>query len=423
VGRFVRSQLLHRPSRPVALGVGILVAALTFTLLTSAVTTSALDIRGTVQQNFRSAYDILVRPVDSYTPLEQETGLVADNFASGIFGGISLRQWHQIQAIPGVEVAAPIANIGYVMPYATFKLLVNRYLSDRPLQLYRFRQTWVSNHGLAEYPADDSYVYYIARDRLVEGGPLRAINEVLPNGRQVQSCSGFGKSQPLELGPFIRGTNAYLQCFSARSPLLSARMEEWGFKPGEVGTALFAPFPIMMAAVDPEQEDRLVGLDQARVSGRPLTADLPVISRSKPFSMLKIPVIASIRDFIADDLRVDIERLKVPSSRRLPGILASTKAYRFVTHLDGASIGSRTYGASSLYERDLRLVVADTYWTASPVRYQGRVGDQIDAIKTSNPDRTYEIPGLGSSTTPPITTCSSGTSRTIRQASSIPRSK
>src|SRR5207302_6459912 len=69
VGRFVRSQILHRPSRPVALGVGILVAALTFTLLTSADTTSALEIRGTVQQNFRSAYDIIVRPVDSYTQM------------------------------------------------------------------------------------------------------------------------------------------------------------------------------------------------------------------------------------------------------------------------------------------------------------------------------------------------------------------
>src|SRR5881397_1009919 len=84
--------------------------------------------RGTVQQNFRSAYDILVRPADSYTPLEQEQGLVAANFASGIFGGISLRQWHQIEDVPGVDVAAPIANIGYVVPYENVKVLVNRYL-------------------------------------------------------------------------------------------------------------------------------------------------------------------------------------------------------------------------------------------------------------------------------------------------------
>ncbi len=394
MGRFVRSQLLHRPSRPIALGVGILVAALTFTLLTSAVTTSALEIRGTVQQNFRSAYDILVRPVNSYTPLEQEQGLVSDNFASGIFGGISLRQWHNIEDIPGVEVAAPIANIGYVVPYATIKLLVNRYLSGRPWQLFRFRETWVSNHGLAEYPADPSYTYYMARDRLVLSnrfGPY----EVLPNGRQITSCAGFNESQPSELGPFIRGAHAFLQCFSARSPVLSARMEEWGFKPGEVGTVLGAPFPIMMAAVDPEQEDRLVGLDQARVSGRPLTADLPVVPRSKPVSILEIPIIASTRDFIADDLRVDIERLKVPSTPRLPRILASTKAYHFVTHLDGVPLGSRTYSASSLYERDLRQVGAGTYWTASPVSYQGQVGNQVEPVERSNPDRTYEIPGSG----------------------------
>ena len=69
---------------------------------------------GTVAANFRSAYDILVRPKGSATDLEREQGVVRPNFLSGQFGGITMKQYEQIKAISGVEVAAPIAMIGYV---------------------------------------------------------------------------------------------------------------------------------------------------------------------------------------------------------------------------------------------------------------------------------------------------------------------
>lgn len=60
--RFLWSQLLHRRSRTVTLAVGILVAAVSFVLLTSAASTSALEVRGTVAKNWKTTYDILVRP-------------------------------------------------------------------------------------------------------------------------------------------------------------------------------------------------------------------------------------------------------------------------------------------------------------------------------------------------------------------------
>ncbi len=391
--RFVWSQLVHRPSRTATLGIGILVAAVGFTVLTSAAETSALEIRGTIAQNFRGTYDILVRPTDSFSPIEREEGVVAPNFASGIFGGISLRQWRAIETIPGVDVAAPIANIGYVIAGADFRLPLERYLTKEPWQLYRVRPTWVSNRGLSRYPYDDQYVYVMRRDRLVQGdnfGPY----EKLPGGRLVKSCGGFQQGEPSELGPDIPGSNAALWCFSIRSPHLSAWNVGFGFKPGEVGAPLFAQFPIMIAAVDPQQEDRLVGLDRAVVSGRRLTADMQAVPRSKPSSMLRIPVIASTRDFITDNLRVQVDRLRVRPTRRLPTTLASWGAYDYVTHLDAAPLGSRAYTATSLYRRSLGQafgIYADTYWTASPVRYEGRIGDQIQPLTTTNPDRSYEL--------------------------------
>ena len=94
---------------------GILVASVSFSLLTAATSTSTAQVQGTVAQNLRPAYDILVRPPGSTTPLEASKGLVRDNYLSGIFGGITLQQYAQIQKIPSVRLAAPIAMIGYVL--------------------------------------------------------------------------------------------------------------------------------------------------------------------------------------------------------------------------------------------------------------------------------------------------------------------
>jgi putative ABC transport system permease protein len=85
VGRFIWSTLVHRRGRTATLGLGILVAAVSFTLLTAAVRTSQLQVRGTVTRNFRPAYDILVRPKGSFTHLDQRKGLVRANYLSGIF--------------------------------------------------------------------------------------------------------------------------------------------------------------------------------------------------------------------------------------------------------------------------------------------------------------------------------------------------
>jgi len=113
------------------------VAAVTFVLLTSTSKSSSLDIRGTVKTNFRPAYDILVRPKGSKTPLERDTGLVRPNYLSGIFGGISLRQWRDVKRIRGVDVAAPIANVGYVLPASNVIIGLDDILDRDPFQLYR----------------------------------------------------------------------------------------------------------------------------------------------------------------------------------------------------------------------------------------------------------------------------------------------
>ncbi|MBA3690880.1 MAG: ABC transporter permease, partial [Actinobacteria bacterium] len=194
--RFVLAELRRRTSRTLSLGAGILVASLSFTLLTAAVNTGELQLRGTITRNFRSSYDVLVRPTDSFTDLEQSQGLVADNFASGVFGGITRAQWHEILAIPGVEVAAPIANLGYVAPFVHVTFGIEKFLNDDPVQLYRIRSTWSADRGLSNYPGQDSFVYYTRKNRMFTPRH-EAKYELLPNGERLPVCSGFNQGVPL----------------------------------------------------------------------------------------------------------------------------------------------------------------------------------------------------------------------------------
>ena len=72
--RMMRSQLVHRRSRTLAMFLGMLLATTAFTVLTGAADTSRLVVRGEVAKNFRPAYDILVRPQGAATRLESDAG-------------------------------------------------------------------------------------------------------------------------------------------------------------------------------------------------------------------------------------------------------------------------------------------------------------------------------------------------------------
>lgn len=72
-----------------------------------------LTVQQTLEQQGRGQYDLLVRPSGSRSEIEQTTGTVAENYIGDGNGGISLEDWREIQAHPSVELAAPVASIGY----------------------------------------------------------------------------------------------------------------------------------------------------------------------------------------------------------------------------------------------------------------------------------------------------------------------
>jgi putative ABC transport system permease protein len=383
-----------------ALGAGIVVAAVSFTLLTSAASTSELFIKATVAKNFRPAYDVLVRPPGSFTPLERKQALVRENYLSGIFGGITMRQYRKIKQIPGVQVAAPIANVGYLLPFHHLPIGISQFVNSDEFQLYRLHLRWLANGGLSSYPGPEGYVYYTRRDPLVKR-PNGDVVERLPSGRLADVCRGFIEAQTkrgLSSDPFDVRQLRGLRCYSRRSPRLSAPFSDFRPAPGFVGGAADVFFPILVAAIDPVEEQRLVGLKGAVVRGRFLRRSDGVHTVKHPFNGGIVPVLASTRSYLDESLRVDIQRLTVPSGTDIPSRLSrSDNTDRWLFRRTGHTVGHLQFDAATFYRRLVRdysrnprqlhsnPVSYDGYWAGSPTRYSVLSADRLAPVPVHNP--------------------------------------
>jgi putative ABC transport system permease protein len=257
MGRLAWSQLRFRTARTVALLAGMLLAATAFTVLTGASRTSQLRTIGTVSAHFRPAYDILVRPKGSRTALEDETGTVQPDFLSGIYGGISMAQYHRIQQIAGVQVAAPIAMVGYTMIRAAIPVFLPAADDARAgRQLYRYTTTWVSDGGTTRVAQPPSYLY-VTPNRLGLNGAGETY-EVLPGGSKVTVCP---QPDALPGSPFGVAAQSDKECWSQVNGTAGA------FTLSQPAHGAFAvvdwSFPMLIAAVDPAAEAKLDGLNLA----------------------------------------------------------------------------------------------------------------------------------------------------------------
>ncbi|MER5640567.1 FtsX-like permease family protein [Kitasatospora sp. NPDC002227] len=379
----ILAQLLRRRGRALALAAGILVAATSFTLLTSAVTTSRAETVGTVQANVRSAYDLLIRPPGATTALEQQHGQVESNFLSGIFGGISMAQYQRIKSLPGVDVAAPVANIGYLQISSHLTLDVSAFLdSGARNQLLRIRP--VLSTGLGSYPMADQYLY-LTRDPITtvdprpQGGLTPELQVQRTGAKDYTVCWYFnwdhtgGPGGPYSnadpaglrpLGPtaFTPDDRTYLTCESGQ---------------GKASVSLPIAYPVLLSAIDPAAESRLVGLDSAVTSGRMLKEnDAPRTTTAKSgggynHPEVTVPVLLSARAMSAGTIAADVQRLDADPSA-LPDRLDGPAAHAYVEGLPGTTVGSvHTDLASGFQNLDTASGSSSgTYWTVGPVGYR-----------------------------------------------------
>lgn len=382
----LRRQVRARPGRAVVLGAGILVAATSFSLLTAAADTSEARVRGVVQANFRTSYDLLVRPPGSQSQLERSRGLIRNNFETGIFGGITTGQWRQVQAIPGVEVAAPVAYLGWVNETVGIEVPIGRYMAvDTPVRL---RSVTSSQTG-RPLPSHDQVYFIVAKN--------------------AGSCSQVFVQPPPRRGPFAPSSGAICLTVGGNG------LQNFGFVKSVAATSwgVTLSFPLLVAAVDPVAEDRLVGLDRAVVSGRGLR---PVERVGKgPYGPV-LPVLASSRSFRHQTVTLTVERLKVPAGRSAVGWLTDpngatvtgTKAssnWARVTATPGIPTGSFSFSADALYSelrRAWTLPILDYHrapvymtWAASPVSYRSNPDGSLSPVPVVNGPATWLMPGQG----------------------------
>jgi putative ABC transport system permease protein len=226
--RYVFLTIRRQPGKSVLAGSGFLLAACALILLSATTQTTVVQANQIISQSWRSSYDLVVLPPQAQ--LATQSILPADLLA-GYDGGISLQQYQQIKGLPGVEVAAPIAYLGYVQMPVPRVLFSKQTLAPG---YYRLDWTLTAFNGQHDIVERKETIY----DYVV---PSNCTNYPLLNLEEKLSTQGI-----------------YLDCASPAAP--------WSeFSTVDSGTFL-------LAAIDPTAENQLVHLGKSVSNGRMLSS-------------------------------------------------------------------------------------------------------------------------------------------------------
>lgn len=226
--------------------------------------------KGTVinslQKKWTASYDIVVRPKGAKSITEKDN-LFDPNYLSGITGGISLEDYKKIKNIPDIEIAAPISMIGFT----GFDVLFKNIETKEP-GIYRLTTTTNDFNGLNT--TSQTFVNYFSKGMYDLPTP--------------EIYKKYG----------IVGFDNKLTSYSR----------------------------VLLAAIDPEQEAKLVGIDKSIV---PINGKKSYFSKDDMISSYSLselgftgikaketsfPVIISNSSFLNQTFNFKIEKLDVPYS-------------------------------------------------------------------------------------------------------------
>ncbi len=391
---FTWARLRHQWGRSAAVVLSLAIAVTAFVVLTSTARESRLVTVRTVNENYRSAYDILVRPKNSQTDLERSAGLVRPNYLSGIFGGITWQQLREIRQIPGTSVVAPIAMIGQVLQTTDVPVDVSSSLGGGR-DAVGFTSSFVSARGQARAAGPAGYVY-VTPNRLTWGpltAPSQSFGAVERQGhRSVTTCRHAAPARRYG-SPFEAARLWQVSCWSRVSgdpngewsPLGSYRYPAY----------ITVSIPVTVAAVDPAAEAALAGLDGAVVAGRYLRqSDRPERLPAPANDSVAVPVIASSRPVVNERLIVKVHELprrvveaihrgRGPSSIRHRMARLTDRPVRIIQVRAGEIVNSWLDAAR------LNAPAVDGYWVPGQVDYAGAAGGVLHPQPTRNGERTW----------------------------------
>lgn len=287
-----------------------------------------LAVQSSIAVHGRGSYDLLVRPKDSRTTIEQKAGIVEENYIGDSQGGISIEEWQNLKEHPEIEVAAPVASIGY---------FTGKQLSVELPQLEQStRFTWEF------YTTDGSNSYVLSPPR---------------------SLIYFKESQP--------GNVQYLKDLTLGESASGATMEIM------LPTAYH-----LLSAIDIESEQKLTNIDFSQLENEidPLELQaihntfgnvpiLKVIQRED----IQVPLTLKLK---AEALEIDIEeyRQKLGLSQQDWLMAADTSAkHQVIAELNRKE-------AVTVIEREIDLSSFQKPFDGTPVK----INDQLKAEKTDN---------------------------------------
>jgi putative ABC transport system permease protein len=389
--RLAWSQLRFRTVRLIALLVGMLLATTAFTVLTAASRTSQLRTVGTVSAHFVPAYDILVRPKGARTSLETKTDTVQPNFLSGIYGGITMGQYRQIQQIPGVQVAAPIAMVGYSLLVSSLRYPVPATALARPgRQLYQQTTSWVSDGGTSRVTQPASYLYTTPQP-LGEDTSTGDQTEKAANGKTIVVCPSVA---------FQPGTNPF--GVAAQSGCAGWSKVN-GYGPGQGPASLANPeyfvgwvLPVLIAAVDPAAESKLDGLNKAVISGHYLAENAQDAAGGG--TLTTFPVLASSASGMDEYAVTQLATLAAPAAPPSMTTAWMTQQATAAGHV----VATVTTTAQQAYQQLLQTMAAHTggrvgigaYWTVGPTSYRRAASGALVAQLVHNPLSVWYTGGI-----------------------------
>lgn len=222
-------------------------------------------VNNNLQKKWESAYDLVVTPPGSIFKEEQ---LVEPNYLNGINGGITYDQYKEIKSLNDIAIAAPVSILGY-MPLS--------------LNLNEKFKSEIKDKGIYKYTITETYY------------------------------DGFSEKTLQHFDSFATGETIYSE-------------GGIGFGSGYNGTVSLRQSQLIVG-IDPEEEAKLVGLDQATTlsntsrylqpddkalvsdrSGILLQGDVPHEEKS----IFEIPILLNEQSFSNSKFEITLGKLALP---------------------------------------------------------------------------------------------------------------
>ncbi len=355
-----------------------------------------------VQDYWRTDYDILVRPAGS-TFLYDEAGnrLVEPNFLSGQQGGITDEQLELINSIDGIEVAAPVAFLGY---FPVGMLIEGEAVDDDPANA---EAPWLVYKNVRTFTMTDGWQEAVASDTLYD-------IENHTDDFSMESYTGVlsftgenGEKYPLPQSI----TSIYANLSGGENKVRLSGKETWesrlayfeheNMQPIYQYNGLFNLY-LPVAAIDPQAEQALVGLEDALQEGRYLSFTDTYRIPNDSYSYF-IPVLINESSFQNISINIKTYRLTDPAQENLSLSLSSGG----ITYLEGMQselLGEKTTTLHDYFLQYIRVfmkqggLVGGTIWDylrPSPVQYTQTAGQKAAlSISPSGVSWYGPIPGV-----------------------------